>query len=862
MGHGDRSFGSRSAAVAGRLVLIVGIIALIGGLIGAMALPAALATSDVLTTVRSEILDIAPMGEAAATPENSFIYDRNGEQLAELTFEENRVPVALSDIPQVVIDAVLATEDASFYEHEGVSHFSILRAALSNFRSGAIESGASTITQQYVKAAFLTPEQTYQRKIEEAIYALEVERQLTKDQILELYLNRTYFGTGVYGVGTAAERYFSKDIGDITLAEAATLAGIVRAPERNNPIASPDNARARRDIVLRQMATHGFISEAQAEAAIAEPLRPVISEPPPPAYPWWTDWVSRLLVNEQLASDLGTQMSALDAMGATAEERRRRVFQTGLRIHTTLDPVMQDLAEAALREHLTYEDEPLHEIAQEPMGSIVSVEPGTGAIRALAIGPHTYGSCTEDGSWIGQTEESLLLCDRTKVNPAVRGVGGSGRQPGSSFKPFLTAAALEYGLPASTTIDARGPQEIEGCFDVSTGREYVVRNSGGDDILNMYEAVARSSNVYHAKLIAEISPDRLVNMAARLGISSPMEPFCSLALGAADVTPLEMATAYATLANRGEYCAPFPITRIEDSDGRVLWEHSPDCRQVVDSEVADRVVDILAGPVSGGGTAPGANLGRWPTRGKTGSTNDNVDAWFVGFVRQLATAAWVGYPNGQRHYVDEAAAETACGSQHFLNQCPPSRTLMQNVTVAGQSYARIFGGTIAAPMWRTYMGGAVEAFEPEGFPTPPPLPSGLIPALDHLTDIEAMEQLALEAGFRVQIEEVEDYRPAGTIIRQEPEAGSERPLGSLIMIKVSDGTGELPIVPDIVGMERDAARELVRQRGFEFGTIYRSVDDQNQDGRVIDQRPGPGAEVGDDEFGDDPRVIMYIGQHG
>jgi penicillin-binding protein 1A len=607
---------SRAAAVAARVLLMAGIVTLIGALLGSLVLPAALATNDVLTAVRTDVLDIAPMGEATATPQNSYIYDADGHELAELTFEENRVPIALDEIPQVVIDAVLATEDAGFYTHEGVSHLAILRAAFSNFRAGTIESGASTITQQYVKVAFLSPEQTYQRKIEEAVYALELERQLTKDQILELYLNRSYFGSGVYGIGTAAERYFSKDIADVTLSEAATLAGMLRSPERNNPIASLDNARTRRDIVLNQMATHGFVSPAQAQAAIDEPLRTIISEPPPPEYPFWTDWVSRLLVNEQLASDLGTQMSALDAMGATAEERRRRVFQSGLRIHTTLDPQMQTYAEEAIRAHLTYEGEPLHEIASEPMGSIVAVEPGTGAIRAMAIGPHTYGTCAEDNSWIGETEDGELLCDRTKVNPAVRGVGGSGRQPGSSYKPLLITAALEDGVPASLTLDARGPQDIEGCVDGAAGSVYTVRNSGGDDILNMYAAVARSSNVYHAKLVAEIGPEKLVNMSRRLGITSPLEANCSLALGAADVTPLEMATAYATIANRGAYCAPFPITRIEDAEGRLLWEHAIDCRQVVDTEVADRVVDMLAGPVSAGGPprAPTSASGRHVAR--------------------------------------------------------------------------------------------------------------------------------------------------------------------------------------------------------------------------------------------------------
>ncbi len=855
---GERPIAVRAAGRVVGMVVRLALIAVIAGttgmLLGALFLPAGLAVNDVLGAVRTDVLDVAPLGSADRPPENSFIYDAEGRELAELTFEENRRPITLDEVPQVAIDAVLATEDAQFYEHEGVDHLAIVRAALTNWRADGIESGASTITQQYVKMAFLTPEQTLQRKIEEAIYAIQIEDQLSKDEILGLYLNRSYFGAGTYGIGTAAERYFSKDIGDVSLGEAAMLAGLLRAPEANNPINSLENAEARRNIVLRQMANNGFISHDQAFAAIDEPLEVDVSEPPPPEYPFWTRWVSDLLISADTAGSLGTQLDALDAMGATHDERVRTVFQSGLRIHTTLDPELQEMAEGSLLEYLTYEDEPRAEIAREPLGSIVSVEPGSGAIRAMALGPRDFGSCTEDDSWVDVDEETgQLFCDRTTVNPAVPGMGGSGRLAGSAFKPFVTAAALEDGASPGLTLDARGPQDIEGCAE-----PWTVRNSGGDDIINMYDAMARSSNVYHALIVAEIGPEKLVDVAQRLGITSSLGPNCSLALGTDSVTPLEMATAYATLFNRGEYCEPFPITRIEDRDGNLLWEHQPDCRQVIDEEIADRVVDTMAGVVEPGGTAQIANLGQWPTRGKTGTTDSYVDAWFVGGIRQLATAAWMGYENGTRYYESEEAAAEVCGSDRLVNRCGPSTQYMENVTIGGEHYSRVFGGTIPAPMWAHYMTQAAELYEPEGFPDPGPIPTGEIPDLLEAESISEAEEMAVEAGFRVQFEEVEDYREAGTFIEQSPEAGTTTGLGSMITVGVSDGEGDLPEIPDVVGMTLDDAADLLFEHGFSVGRRNVETDDEDEDGIVIAQDPDAGTGAHPEEL---DMVVLDVGQY-
>jgi penicillin-binding protein 1A len=831
---------SSSDGVFGRLVGIALVVVVTGSMLALTALPALPVAERFVGVVRDQVLETEDIGAASLVPVNSFVLATDGSIVAELTFEENRNPVTLDEIPQVVIDAVLATEDANFYEHAGVNHLAIARALVQNLVSGGIESGASTITQQYVKLAFLTPEQTYQRKIQEALYAVQIERRLTKDEILERYLNRAHFGVGTYGVGTASQRFFSTDISEVTVDQAAMLAGILRSPSNNNPISNPENALARRNIVLGQMANAGFITRAEAERAQRLPLRVALGEPPVPEQPFWSDWIARLLINEELAEALGTQTDALRAMGDTAEERRRRVFQTGLRITTTLDPRLQELAEASLREFLTSEGGGREEVALAPSAALISIEPSSGAIRALAVGPQEFGSCLEDGNWAGELANGQLLCDKTKVNPAIPGAGGSGRQPGSAFKPFVTAAALEAGFPPGYTLDARGPAVITGCVGID-GEEYIVRNAGGDDILDMTSAMGRSSNVYHAQLTSDVGPRRVAEMARRLGVPVPDRDIaCALGLGATDITPLAMASGYATLANDGVFCAPFPIERIETADGRLLWEHSPDCRRVLDSEVAAQAVETLAAPVRAGGTAPIANLGQWPTRGKTGTTNDYVDAWFVGMVRQLATAAWIGYPQGTRFYVDEAAAEAVCGTQAFLNRCPAVRQTLQNVTIAGTRYARVFGGTIPAPMWKHYMERAVEPYEPQPFPTPPPRVSGIVPDLVGSFDAADARLRADLAGFTLRVEETASEAPGGALVSQSPAAGEAMELGRQIVLFVSGGPTGAFTLPNLIGLSQDDAVARLAFLGRNWNITGRSVSDPGQHLRVQEMSPDPG----------------------
>lgn len=854
------SSAERITSIIVRLGLIAVIVVIIATLAGLMFLPAAVVVDDGVDFVANDLLDVGPLPDVEAPPENSFIFDEAGNQLAEINFEENRQPVPLSQVPDTLKNAVIATEDAKFYEHNGINLRSIARAAIENARSGDIESGASTITQQYVKNALLADratEQSYERKIIEAVWAVELEKVLTKDEILERYLNRTFFGSGAWGVEAASRRYFSQSVGDLTLAQSAMLAGLIRSPERNSPLVDADNALTRRNIVLNQMMGEGFITEDQRAAAAAEGLTIVPSDLPPPDEPFWTEWVGRLLFDQDVAESFGGQTDVLALMGDTREARIATVFQSGLRIHTTLNSEWQGIAEEKIRDYLVAEGDDRSGIAQEPLGGLVSVEPGSGAIRTMAIEPFDYGSCGESSDFAGTSDSGQILCDKTKVNPLVIGMGASGRQPGSSFKPFVVIAALEAGLPPGFSLNADKTGPIEGCDD-----NYSPNNAGQGGVQDMYTGIKFSVNQYFAKLTAEIGEQSVASMADRLGLrgwgadlltdAGYQNIGCSLGLGAKEVSVLEMAVAYATIANRGEYCRPYAIERIEDRDGNVLYEHANDCEQVVDEKIIDRTVDILKGSVTSGGTAPylSGQLGAYPVRGKTGTTDDSRDAWFVGFVKQLATAAWVGYPNGSSLYETREQAAAACptfydGQPNPSDQpedstvCPPETKLMENVTIGGEGYRRVFGGTIPGRFWGDYMAEVTQSFEPEGFPDPGPRQTSIVPNVLGMSLANARAK-AEDAGFTLVTKTVEDYRPAGESFAQSPGGGTRAEAGNAIVLSISNGLGVQPTVPNVVGESDDNAIRILEAAGYSVQVFQRKVGNPDLYGFVLSQSPSAG----------------------
>ncbi|HEX2031025.1 MAG TPA: PBP1A family penicillin-binding protein, partial [Actinomycetota bacterium] len=580
-------------------------------------------------------------------PERSTILAADGTRLATLFLEENRKVVRLWRVPEITRRAVLAIEDADFYEHRGVDPASVARAVVTNVLAGEVEQGASTITQQLARRVIpeVGTRETVARKLREARVAIRLEREYTKNQLLELYLNEVYFGGGAYGIGTAARRYFGKSVNQLTLPESAMLAGLIAAPNRFTPLQHPEAASDRRNLVLRRMKELGWIEPRRAERAAGKPIE--LTERTPlaqrrPKAPFFVEYIKR-------------QILADERFGHSRQTRQRVLYQGGLRIHTTLRPPLQRAAGRAVRGHLPR--------PRDPEAALVAVRPGTGAIRAL-VGGQDF--------------------DRQKFDAATQGR----RQAGSAFKPFTLAAALRQGISPGRTYDGSSPKVLR----LPNGRTWEVDNAGGADFgrIDLREATRSSVNVVYAQLILDVGPRAVVRTARRMGIRSELPAVPSLALGTAAVSPLEMASAYATIAS-GVSCRPFAVRKVVDRDGEVLMRRGREdrCERALAPRVAVRLIAMLR-PVVESGTGTAADLGRRPVFGKTGTTDDFADAWFVGCSRQLCASSWVGHLEG--------------------------RVPMTNV-----HGITVYGGTFPARIWRDFMAAAMEGLPIRGFPEPPPL---------------------------------------------------------------------------------------------------------------------------------------------
>ena len=555
----------------------------------------------------------------------------------------NRVLIPYNRVPEHLIDAVLAAEDARFFDHAGYDLRSIARAALVNLREGKVVQGGSTITQQYVKNTyFKDPSRTVERKARELRIAIELERRLTKQRILGLYLNTVYLGEGSYGIRAAAETYFRRAVPRLSLSQAALLAAVIKAPAIYNPREHPQRARARRDYVLRRMAELGMVDRKDALAARSRGLG--LSRRPPrlsTRQPYFVEAVKR-------------EVLADERLGETSARRENELYRGGLQIRTTLRPRLQRAAEDAVASVL---DRP-----GDPEAALVAIEPATGRIVAMVGGR----------DW-----------DRSQVNLAMGSAGGgSGRQPGSAFKPIVAAAALETGV----SIDA--PYESSGAtFELPDGTTWTVNNSEGGNAgrLPIYEAIVYSVNGVFARLGLQLGPDRVATQAGLMGVEARLPVYPSIALGGSEVSVLDMATAYATLANGGTYLEPTTIEQIRMRNGDRLRPDQETIPSVVSRGNIYLLTEAMQDVITRG-TGTGAAIGR-PAAGKTGTTDDVADAWFVGFTPDLVAAVWVGYPEG--------------------------RVPMTNV-----HGITVYGGTFPASIWRSFMVRALSNVPPTDFDLP------------------------------------------------------------------------------------------------------------------------------------------------
>jgi len=520
----------------------------------------------------------------------SKIYDRNNRVVGEI-FIEKRTLVPYKAIPARVVNAFVAAEDANFFKHKGVDYVAIFRALLRDVVSGGYAQGASTITQQTVKSLFLTPEKSISRKLKEIILAYRIEGKLTKEEILYLYLNQIYLGDGAYGVEAAAQSYFGKDVSSLTLGEGALLAGLTQAPSRYSPRNHFDKAKARQRYVLRRMVEEAFVKQEEADAAYNTRL--ILA--PPSSFrskaSYFLEYV-RLYLQEKYGAET--------------------VNRTELRIYTTIDDRLQEAATDALKEGVRQMEERNKYAGLQ--GALVCLDPDTGGVLAMVGGVDFAAS---------------------QFNRALQ----ARRQPGSAFKPIIYGAALDKGKTVvSTTYDS----PIE--FERSETEMWKPKNYDGTFLgpIPLLEALAKSRNLATVRLLNEIGVDTAIRMAQNLGITSPIERNLSVALGSSGVTPLELVTAYATLANGGQRPTPFFIREVQDAAGNVLERAEQRNVPAVSPETAYLTIRLMQEVLRTGTAASFKGLSP-NLAGKTGTTNENTDAWFVGGSPDLMAAVWVGF---------------------------------------------------------------------------------------------------------------------------------------------------------------------------------------------------------------------------
>jgi 1A family penicillin-binding protein len=539
----------------------------------------------------------------AAISQTSQMLDLQGNVIDTFHAGENRRSVQLSDISHYVIEATLAIEDRRFYDHRGFDMKGMARAVMVNVQSFSARQGASTLTQQLARNLYLTHERTWQRKMKEAMYTVQLEMSYSKDEILGMYLNQIYYGHGSYGIEAAAMMYFNKHASELSLAESAMLAGIPKGPKYYSPYLNMKNAKDRQLTILQAMLEGGSITSKQADAAYAEVLNfQILGSGEQEGFaPYFRDYIRYIAVDK-----LGINEHLLNEGGIT--------------IYTTLDPEAQATAEEVIAQGIPENS--------EQQAALIAIDPRNGYIKAM-VGGRNY-----------------------KKNQYNR-VFAKTRQPGSSFKPFLYLTALQSGFMSPLTRYKSEPT----VFTYDEGRKtYEPRNYGDkylNELIDMRKALASSDNIYAVNTIMTVGADKVIETARKLGIDSPMQPVPSLALGTFPVSPFEMASAFGTFASGGIRAEPIAIIRIEDRKGQVLYEAEHKSEQAVTAAEAYVMTSLMESVFEEGGTAfRVSSIIKRPVAGKTGTTP--TDAWLVGYTPELATAVWVGYDKDRKLTVAEA----------------------------------------------------------------------------------------------------------------------------------------------------------------------------------------------------------------
>ncbi len=783
---------------AGRTTDIARIIPLLGAFVGAAVVLGVLGAGLVMPTVGTigavtrtgvDMFDALPSEFTAATlSQQSTILDSKGGVIAR-PYDENRIIVPLASVAPIMQKAQVAIEDDRFYEHGGVDVRGLVRAVVSNASNETVQ-GGSTLTQQYVKLQL--QESALQsgdpaaaqaavarsglagvtRKLQELKYSIQLEKVKSKDQILESYFNIVYYGDQAYGVEAASRHYFNKSAKDLTLPEAALIAGLAQSPGTTDPVHFPDRAFTRRNVVLDRMHELGLITTKEWTDARAVKLADMLHVTQAPSAcqaagdtAYFCDYVIKWLeLDPSLNQALGTSLQA----------RKDKIFGGGLTIQTTIDPALSQAAKAEILKRVP-------ESNKDEIGSAaVTLDPNTGAVKGMA----------QNSEYSGDNSDF----SHTQVNWGVDSQygGSNGFGFGSTEKAFALVTALQRGYPINTTLSIKGAGPSvaasytnadfsDACGIPKGARPWTVRNDEtvAAGPMTLTQATAQSINTAFVALVSQLGACNVRDTEALLGLhqanGQPIQPYPSaITLGSDPVSPMTVASAYGSMANSGVHCTPTPIQQITGPDGKELPIVKPgtgNCTKVVDPSVADGVAQIMTSVMTGTGTgAQSALSGGRPAAGKTGTTNGNRQTWFVGYTPQLTTAVWVGQPLGNKKDLDR-------------------------ITLAGTTYSTVFGKSIAAPIWKAIMDIALQGQPNEPFPAAPDtIVNGdkvAISGVSGMTIANATAQLASQ-GFAVTVgRRVNSNYPVGTVAYTSATGGQAN-RGTSVTLYISVGPAPRP----------------------------------------------------------------------